>query len=63
MAIVTIFAVVSWWLAPEDAWLSKKHITHILDSADTDTNAGASESVDTPPPPGKFVDSPVITDK
>ncbi len=31
MGIVTIFAILSWWFAPEDAWLSKQHITQILE--------------------------------
>ncbi|KAL2072991.1 hypothetical protein VTL71DRAFT_10315 [Oculimacula yallundae] len=30
MGAVTIFAVLSWWFTPDDAWLSKKHITEIL---------------------------------
>jgi hypothetical protein len=31
MAIVTIFALLSWWFTPAEAWLSKKHIEHILE--------------------------------
>jgi hypothetical protein len=37
MGAVTIFAVLSWWFTPEDAWLSKKHITRFLEA---DTSAG-----------------------
>ncbi|KAE9367929.1 amino acid transporter [Stipitochalara longipes BDJ] len=32
MAGVTIFALLSWWFTPEDAWLSKKHISHFLEA-------------------------------
>ncbi|CZR56112.1 related to GABA transport protein [Phialocephala subalpina] len=31
MGAVTIFAWLSWWFTPADAWLSKQHIEHILD--------------------------------
>ncbi|KAI9049702.1 hypothetical protein LZ554_005856 [Drepanopeziza brunnea f. sp. 'monogermtubi'] len=31
MSAVTIFALLSWWFTPADAWLSKQHITEILD--------------------------------
>jgi hypothetical protein len=37
MAGVTIFAVISWWFTPEEAWLSKQHINHFLEG---ETNAG-----------------------
>lgn len=32
MAGVTIFAVFSWLFTPEEAWLSKKHISHFLEA-------------------------------
>lgn len=39
MVIVTIFALLSWWFTPEDAWLSKQHIIHILETpGQTDVN-------------------------
>jgi hypothetical protein len=37
MTGVTLFAVLSWWLTPKEAWLSKKHLTQFLEA---DTNAG-----------------------
>jgi hypothetical protein len=37
MTGVTIFAVVSWWFTPKEAWLSKKHIK---DFSEADTSAG-----------------------
>jgi hypothetical protein len=37
MAGVTIFAVISWWFTPTDAWLSKKHSSH---SEEADRSAG-----------------------
>ncbi|KAF8855768.1 putative amino acid permease [Acephala macrosclerotiorum] len=36
MGAVTIFAWLSWWFTPADAWLSKKHIEHILDNPNND---------------------------
>lgn len=32
MAGVTIFAVISYWLTPEDAWLPKNRIKHFVES-------------------------------
>jgi len=32
MAGVTIFALLSWWFTPEEAWLSKKHISNFLEA-------------------------------
>jgi hypothetical protein len=37
MAGVTIFAVLSWWFTPADAWLSKNHISRFLEA---DASAG-----------------------
>lgn len=37
MGGVTIFAIISWWFTPTDAWLSKKHSSH---SEEADTSAG-----------------------
>ena len=37
MAGVTIFALLSWWFTPEEAWLSKKHTSHFLEA---DTSGG-----------------------
>jgi hypothetical protein len=45
MAGVTIFAILSWWFTPADAWLSKKHISHFLegDSSGGEDIAGDSK--------------------
>ena len=32
MAIVTVFALISWWVVPESAWLPKDRITHFIES-------------------------------
>lgn len=32
MAGVTIFAIISWWFTPEDAWLPKKRIQRFVES-------------------------------
>ncbi|KAF4634274.1 hypothetical protein G7Y89_g3831 [Cudoniella acicularis] len=32
MGIVTIFAVISWWFMPDEAWLSKQHIRQVLEA-------------------------------
>lgn len=32
MAIVTIFAVVTWWFTPEDKWLPSTRISHTLEA-------------------------------
>ena len=42
MVVVTIFALLSWWLTPEVAWLSKKHIAYFLE-ADTLAGEGITE--------------------
>jgi hypothetical protein len=50
MAGVTIFAVLSWWFSPADAWLSKKHSSH-SEEADTDAGeqiTGDSKNIDAP---------------
>jgi hypothetical protein len=47
MAGVTIFALLSWWFTPEDAWLSKKHISHFLlpDTTEGEEITGISNDV------------------
>ncbi|EGX92642.1 amino acid transporter, putative [Cordyceps militaris CM01] len=37
MAIVTIFAVLSWWFVPADKWLPSKRIQETLDAGETST--------------------------
>jgi hypothetical protein len=37
MAGVTIFAIISWWFTPTDAWISKKHSSQFEEA---DTSAG-----------------------
>jgi hypothetical protein len=32
MGGVTIFAIISWWFTPEDAWLPKRRIQHFVES-------------------------------
>lgn len=32
MAIVTIFALVSWWFTPGSAWLPKERLIHIAEA-------------------------------
>lgn len=39
MAAVTIFALISYFVMPESAWLPRERITHFIDSK------GASETV------------------
>ncbi|KAH7357221.1 putative amino acid permease [Rhexocercosporidium sp. MPI-PUGE-AT-0058] len=40
MGAVTIFALLSWWFTPDDAWLSKQHIVEILEiPAESQSNA------------------------
>lgn len=36
MAAVTIFALISWWFTPSDAWLPKERISHFVESAGID---------------------------
>lgn len=38
MAIVTIFALISWWVVPESAWLPKERITHFVESQGVGTS-------------------------
>ena len=47
MAGVTIFALLSWWFTPEDAWLSNKHISHFLqpDTSEGEEIRGISNDV------------------
>lgn len=35
MAIVTIFALISWWILPAESWLPNKSIQHMLDADET----------------------------
>ncbi|OKL64144.1 hypothetical protein UA08_00889 [Talaromyces atroroseus] len=35
MAIVTVFALISWWIIPAENWLPNKSIQHMLDADDT----------------------------
>ncbi|KUL81485.1 hypothetical protein ZTR_09396 [Talaromyces verruculosus] len=35
MAIVTIFALISWWILPAESWLPNKSIQHMLDAGET----------------------------
>lgn len=32
MAIVTVFALISWWVTPEDAWLPSERIANFVES-------------------------------
>lgn len=32
MAGVTIFALISYWVTPEEAWLPRNRISHFIDS-------------------------------
>lgn len=32
MGAVTIFALISWWFTPADAWLPRERITHFVES-------------------------------
>jgi hypothetical protein len=32
MAAVTVFALLSYWWTPEEAWLPRKRITHFIES-------------------------------
>jgi len=41
MGAVTTFAVLSWWFTPEDQWLSKQHITEVLQSPREVQNDGS----------------------
>lgn len=45
MAAVTIFALISYFVMPESAWLPSDRITHFIDSK------GAVETVEEVPPP------------
>lgn len=44
MAAVTIFALISYFIMPESAWLPSNRITHFIDSK------GAVETVEEVPP-------------
>ena len=32
LVAVTIFAIISWWFMPADAWLQKERIVHFIES-------------------------------
>jgi hypothetical protein len=32
MGIVTVFALVSYWMTPEEAWLPRNRISHFIES-------------------------------
>jgi hypothetical protein len=32
MGAVTVFALVSWWFTPENAWLPRERIEHFVES-------------------------------
>lgn len=51
MGTVTIFAVISWWLTPEEAWLSKRHIANFLESPSADESTPGGDGI-----------SPVLSD-
>ncbi|KAI9839465.1 MAG: hypothetical protein M1819_002090 [Sarea resinae] len=45
MAIVTIFALISWWVMPEEQWLPRSRISHFVESkgaGDVDRSATAA---------------------
>ena len=46
MCAVTIFALISYFVMPEDKWLPKNRISHFIDSK----GAGAVETVEEVPP-------------
>jgi len=47
LVAVTIFAVISWWIIPEEQWLSRQRTDKMLDTQQTDSVAEDS-SVKTP---------------
>ena len=47
MAIITIFAILTWWFTPEDRWLSKQLIKHALEgSGDEVVKSGDDSRMD-----------------
>jgi hypothetical protein len=43
MAIVTIFALISWWVTPADGWLPKAKLTHFLAATEERPQDAADE--------------------
>jgi hypothetical protein len=45
MVGVTILALISYWLTPEEAWLPRKRITHFIESKGIETIITEAEEV------------------
>jgi hypothetical protein len=47
MAGVTIFALISYWFTPEEAWLPRKRIRHFVESKGVEALVTEAEEIRT----------------